>query len=109
MLKFDHRWLESTPTSRVITRCTQDIRALDGPIPETFKVLVDLTGGMVVRLGAVVLYSPSFVFPGVLMAAIGGYAGNIYLQAQLSVKREMRFVEIVQEFESICADCEELQ
>ncbi|KAI9509765.1 hypothetical protein F5148DRAFT_1275094 [Russula earlei] len=32
------RWLDTTPTSRVITRVTQDIRAVDGPISNYFTV-----------------------------------------------------------------------
>ncbi|KAG6919579.1 hypothetical protein DXG01_004242 [Tephrocybe rancida] len=44
------QWLDVTPTSRVIARCTQDIRAV---------------------------------------AILGGWAGQIYIAAQLSVKREM--------------------
>ena len=38
---------------------------------------------------AVVIYTPTFIIPSTLIAAAGGYLGNIYLRAQLSVKREM--------------------
>ena len=45
--------------------------------------------GMATKLGAVVLYAPTFLFVGILVASIGGYLGQIYMKAQLPVKREM--------------------
>lgn len=44
---------------------------------------------MVVKLAAVVIMSPVFLIPGVLVAVLGGWCGQIYMKAQLSVKREM--------------------
>ena len=32
---------------------------------------------------------PIFVIPGLLLGAVGGYLGQVYMKAQLSVKREM--------------------
>lgn len=48
-----------------------------------------MTLSMLMKLGAVVLFTPFFFLPGVLMAVIGGYCGQVYIKAQLSVKREM--------------------
>ncbi|KAI0068098.1 P-loop containing nucleoside triphosphate hydrolase protein [Artomyces pyxidatus] len=83
------RWLDTTPTSRVITRCTQDIRAVDGPIAESFSALVEVSIGVVVKLVAVIMLTPVFLMPGVLIAVMGGYCGRIYMKATMSVKREM--------------------
>ncbi|KAF8157929.1 multidrug resistance-associated ABC transporter [Crassisporium funariophilum] len=83
------RWLDETPTARIIARCTQDIRAVDEPIAQAFVALVEITVAMVTRLLVVVLFTPVFVFPGVAVGALGMYLGNLYLSAQLSVKREM--------------------
>ena len=44
---------------------------------------------MFARLGAVVLFTPTFVLPALVIAAIGGWLGQVYIKAQLSVKREM--------------------
>lgn len=38
---------------------------------------------------AVVVVSPVFLVPGIVVALFGGYLGQIYIKAQLSVKREM--------------------
>ena len=44
---------------------------------------------MLIKFGAVILFSPIFTFPGVAAFLIGGWAGQMYIKAQLSVKREM--------------------
>ena len=44
---------------------------------------------MTLRLAAVMIFSPIFLFPGILVAGIGAFIGKIYLKAQLPVKREM--------------------
>ncbi|KAJ3564413.1 hypothetical protein NP233_g8310 [Leucocoprinus birnbaumii] len=83
------RWLDTTPTSRILTRCTQDIRAVDGPLKDNGKWLTEITVTMMTKLGAVVFMTPIFLVPGMIVGAIGGWIGQIYMAAQLSVKREM--------------------
>ena len=48
-----------------------------------------MTVTMLVKFTAVVILTPVFLLPGVLVAVVGGYCGQLYIQAQLSVKREM--------------------
>ncbi|KAJ7770817.1 hypothetical protein DFH07DRAFT_1057900 [Mycena maculata] len=83
------RWLDITPTSRVIARCTVDIRTVDGPISEGLWRLLEMTMSMLIKFAAVILFTPLFFIPGVLVGALGGWCGQIYIAAQLSVKREM--------------------
>ncbi|KAG2065985.1 P-loop containing nucleoside triphosphate hydrolase protein [Suillus decipiens] len=83
------RWLDTTPTSRVITRCTQDIRAIDGPFAEGIVAFVQVSWAMITRLGAVVVMTPVFLVPGLFIGLLGAWIGRIYMKAQLSVKREM--------------------
>ncbi|KIJ68833.1 hypothetical protein HYDPIDRAFT_173463 [Hydnomerulius pinastri MD-312] len=83
------RWLDTTPTSRVITRCTQDIRAIDGPFAQGISWVIELTLSLAFRLGAVVILTPAFLVPGILVGISGGWFGRIYMKAQLSIKREM--------------------
>ncbi|KAL4267318.1 ATP-binding cassette transporter C [Pleurotus pulmonarius] len=59
------RWLDTTPTSRVITRCTQDIKSIDSFIPQYLDMLLDMATDMVIKLG------------------------QVYIAAQLPVRREM--------------------
>ncbi|KDR83064.1 hypothetical protein GALMADRAFT_238869 [Galerina marginata CBS 339.88] len=83
------RWLDETPTARIIARCTQDISAIDGAVPQSLKEFVDEFIAMLTKLGAVVLFTPAFLLPGAGVAVLGMSLGNLYLKSQLSVKREM--------------------
>ncbi|KAJ6589838.1 P-loop containing nucleoside triphosphate hydrolase protein [Mycena vulgaris] len=83
------RFLDVTPVSRIIARCTVDINAVDGSIPENFSALIELTVTMLIKLFAVVLFTPVFFFAGALVGIIGAVCGQIYIASQLSVKREM--------------------
>lgn len=44
---------------------------------------------MLMKLGAIVVISPIFWFPGISVAIAGGWCGKLYIKAQLSIKREM--------------------
>ncbi|KAH9053585.1 hypothetical protein EDB87DRAFT_1825596 [Lactarius vividus] len=83
------RWLDTTPTSRVIARVTQDIRALDDPISRTFNGLIEITINMLIKFATVVFLTPVFVVPGVAMAVLGAWLGQVYMKAQIAIKREM--------------------
>jgi ABC-type multidrug transport system fused ATPase/permease subunit len=100
------RWLDTTPTSRVIARCTQDIRAgelefkknkrvrvinfpVDGSVSREFQFLVEVSSILVIKLLSIVIIRPLFLIPGVVVFLVGGACGNVYMAAQLSVKREM--------------------
>ncbi|KAF8803433.1 multidrug resistance-associated ABC transporter [Phlegmacium glaucopus] len=82
------RWLDETPASRIITRCTQDIATVDTGLPWNLAGVVEVLTAMVIKLAAPVLFTPIFLLPGILIAALGVYLGNVYLRAQMSVKRE---------------------
>ncbi|KDR83119.1 hypothetical protein GALMADRAFT_238944 [Galerina marginata CBS 339.88] len=83
------RWLDETPAARIITRCTKDIAAVDSEIPMMFGAVVELLTCMIVKLTGPVIFTPIFLLPGIFIAVLGVYIGNIYLKAQMSVKREM--------------------
>ncbi|KAF8963040.1 hypothetical protein BDZ97DRAFT_1758980 [Flammula alnicola] len=83
------RWLDETPTARMITRCTQDIRAVDGPIPQAFAALTETSMTLITKIGVIIIFTPPFFAPGLAVAGLGFYLGNLYLKARLSVKREL--------------------
>ncbi|CCM03907.1 uncharacterized protein FIBRA_06058 [Fibroporia radiculosa] len=83
------RWLDKTPASRIITRCTQDMDSIDTTVGQFTGILMNMTMCMLVKLVAVVAMSPIFVFPGTFLAAAGTWMGQVYMKAQLSVKREI--------------------
>ncbi|KAF8966510.1 multidrug resistance-associated ABC transporter [Flammula alnicola] len=82
------RWLDETPTARMITRCTQDIRAVDGPIPQGFSALTEISMSVITKIGVIIIFTPPFFAPGLAVTGLGFYLGNLYLKARLSVKRE---------------------
>ncbi|KAG6906812.1 hypothetical protein DXG01_011996 [Tephrocybe rancida] len=85
------RWLDKTPTSRVITRVTQNVAAgkFDITIPDNFAHLFELGVVILVRFFAILLFTPSTGLFAIIIIGGGGVVGNIYMKAQLSVKREM--------------------
>ncbi|KAJ3556484.1 hypothetical protein NM688_g2007 [Phlebia brevispora] len=83
------RWLDRTPTSRIITRCTQDIQAVDGPIAMYLGYLAEMTSSMLLKFIGVIVISPQFIIPGIIVSILGGWCGQIYMKSQLAVKREM--------------------
>ncbi|EIM89359.1 P-loop containing nucleoside triphosphate hydrolase protein, partial [Stereum hirsutum FP-91666 SS1] len=83
-----YQWLDVTPVSRVITRCTQDIRAIDRPIPEMFLQLTEMTFSLMTKLGTVVFLTPVFIYPGILVFILGGLCGKLYIGSQLAIKRQ---------------------
>jgi ABC-type multidrug transport system fused ATPase/permease subunit len=87
-----YRWLDETPTARITARCTQDIRTVDGPIVQTLIWVMDRVVGALMLLFVITLVTPIFLLPGVGIGVIGVLTGNVYLKAQLSVKREMRYL-----------------
>ena len=79
-----------TPIGRILTRCTQDIGMIDGWLPYLFVVFIyssimnaSLFVVAVVKAGVYAL------IPGLLLVVVGGFLSNVYLKAQINVKREV--------------------
>ncbi|KZV91873.1 hypothetical protein EXIGLDRAFT_675729 [Exidia glandulosa HHB12029] len=83
------RWLDVVPVSRIITRCTQDLRSIDGPLGLIFTQTAETAFGILSRLAAIIVMSPIFVIPALVVAVVGRACGQVYIKSQLSVKREM--------------------
>ncbi|KAJ7264124.1 P-loop containing nucleoside triphosphate hydrolase protein [Mycena haematopus] len=83
------RWLDVTPTSRIIARVTNDVRAVDDSLANQFWPLTSLLVSMGVRFTAVVIYAPIFFFPAALVGAVGAWFGQMYIAGQLPAKRLM--------------------
>lgn len=65
------------------------LRPVDGPISRNLSALLDMSLSMLMKFGAVIVFSPIFTLPGIAAFLIGGWAAQLYIKAQLSVKREM--------------------
>ncbi|KAJ6535432.1 hypothetical protein B0H19DRAFT_1079915 [Mycena capillaripes] len=83
------RWLDTTPVSRIIARCTADVAALDGMLPAMLKDVIHVATLMVVELFSIVLVIPQVFFIGIVVGLLGYGLGQIYMAAQLGIKREV--------------------
>ncbi|KAJ6479415.1 hypothetical protein C8R47DRAFT_1322641 [Mycena vitilis] len=83
------RWLDVTPASRILARVTNDVRAVDDSLAGQCYPIAFMAASMLFRFGAVLLYAPIFVFPGAVVGVVGAWIGQIYISAQLPVKRLM--------------------
>jgi hypothetical protein len=85
---YDSRWLDTVPVSRVIARCTQDTRAIDGPFANTLATVMDLMMFMMFRLAGVLFVAPIFILPTAIVSLFGVVCAQIYIEGQRSIKRE---------------------
>ncbi|KAJ7657330.1 hypothetical protein DFH06DRAFT_1297973 [Mycena polygramma] len=83
------RWLDITPTSRILARATNDVRAIDDSLPATFWPLAYFVTTLLIKFVAVLIYTPIFFVPGALVGALGAWIGQIFIAGQLPVKRLM--------------------
>ncbi|KAI0373549.1 multidrug resistance-associated ABC transporter [Pilatotrama ljubarskyi] len=83
------RWLDMTPTSRVVARCTVDMQTIDITIPKQVFYMVESSVYLLLRVGAAAIMAPLFILPAAIVGVAGASLGWIYLKAQICVKREM--------------------
>ena len=62
---------------------------MDVEFPQLLPSIADLAVDICFRLGAIVIFSPIFLIFGIILAVVGGWLVQVYMKAQLSVKREM--------------------
>ena len=63
--------------------------AVDSSIPDYLNAVLSMGISMFAKFIGIVVFSPVFLLPGVMAFVIGAALGQIYIKAQLSVKREM--------------------
>ncbi|KAH9894788.1 multidrug resistance-associated ABC transporter [Cubamyces lactineus] len=83
------RWLDITPTSRIIARCTSDIQAIDTSVPRYLLSVIECTIFMLLRVLATALMAPVFILFALVVGIAGATLGRIYIKAQMCVKREL--------------------
>ena len=84
------RWLDTTPISRVLTRCSQYISAIDERISGLFLQTSMFIGRVIVQAGTVIIVAGwQMIIPALVTIVFGISFGHIYIVAQLPVKRLM--------------------
>ncbi|TDL17911.1 P-loop containing nucleoside triphosphate hydrolase protein [Rickenella mellea] len=84
------RWLDTVPIGRVITRCTQDIDALDNSFTGMAGAFLHISFSVMGNF-FVSIYMAGWpaLLSGGTMVVLGGWLGMVYLKAQLCIRREM--------------------
>jgi len=62
---------------------------VDGPVSNTFSWFIEISASLLLKLLAVVYFTPIFSVPGVGIAVLGAWLGHVYMKAQIAIKREM--------------------
>lgn len=81
------RSLDKTPIGRIVARFTRDVRAVDGPLADSLEAVCEITASVVLKLAAIVYFTPVFLWPGLAFGILSYIMGMIYIAAQLSIKR----------------------
>ena len=84
------RWLDTTPISRVLTRCSQDISAIDEKLSSSLMNTAMFIGSIFLQALAAVVMAGWQMLPPAIATGISGWAlGHIFMSAQLPLKRLM--------------------
>jgi hypothetical protein len=62
---------------------------VDANVPSYLNQTIQTSMALLTEFASVFILTPSFFFVGIVVAVLGGYCGQVYIKAQLSVKREM--------------------
>ncbi|KAG0635925.1 hypothetical protein HOY80DRAFT_892204 [Tuber brumale] len=81
------RFFDTTPVGRIINRLSNDIASLDNSLGVYVKVVFDQLLDIVFRAGVMTGLLPAFLFPTILVSLIGITCGELYVRAQIGVKR----------------------
>ncbi|KZT60648.1 P-loop containing nucleoside triphosphate hydrolase protein, partial [Calocera cornea HHB12733] len=87
VLRSTLRWIDSTPVGRIVSRFTQDIREIDGNLTPGILYFLKITISMMMEFVVVMVVSPVFSIPGAFIVIAGLVLGQIYIAAQMCVKR----------------------
>ena len=62
---------------------------VDGPVIMHIHSFLDCLFDCLTKFVGVIVMSPIFAIPGTMLGLLGSWIGDLYIRAQLSVKREM--------------------
>ncbi|KAL7284518.1 hypothetical protein ACG7TL_001809 [Trametes sanguinea] len=83
------RWLDKTPTARIIARCTEDIGMVDNRVARATEAMTEVFVYMVLKVIAIIILSPIFIAPALIVSLASGLCTNVFIKVQLAVKREL--------------------
>ncbi|PWW78291.1 P-loop containing nucleoside triphosphate hydrolase protein [Tuber magnatum] len=81
------RFFDTTPVGRIINRLSNDIAALDNNLGPYVNIVFDQLLDIVFRAAVMTGLLPAFLLPTILVSFIGITCGELYVRAQIGVKR----------------------
>lgn len=81
------RFLDKTPVGRIVQRFTKDIGSIDNSLSRNIHNTIQLSLHVAQRLIIIVWFAPAFIVPSLFLAIVGAIIGQLYIRAQLPVKR----------------------
>ncbi|ORY35072.1 hypothetical protein BCR39DRAFT_573867 [Naematelia encephala] len=82
------RWIDKTPTGRIIGRFTADVSSLDASFVNLFQGFSELAVTLLLKFFLLLYLVPTFAPLALSVGIIGGFIGQLYMHAQMSTKRE---------------------
>ena len=86
-------WFDVTPVGRIVNRFAKDISSLDMRLLMWLQYVIDSALQIIFRIGAVTSVMPVFIVPAVVVAAVGYVLGEVYVRANIAVKRCLSITE----------------
>lgn len=86
-------WFDVTPVGRIINRFAKDVSSLDLRLLMWLTYVIDSSLQILFRIGAVTSVMPVFIVPAVVVAAVGYVLGEVYVRANIAVKRCLSITE----------------
>lgn len=87
ILSTTFRFLDKTPTGRIIQRFTKDMGSVESSLSRNIYDIVQQTTDIVQRLIVVIWFVPAFLLPSLVFVIVGVVIGQVYIKAQLPIKR----------------------
>ncbi|KAF9257847.1 multidrug resistance-associated ABC transporter [Marasmius fiardii PR-910] len=82
------RWLDTTPVSRILARCTGDMNTLDLNIPLTIQEFLVMGTKLLAQAIGLVLYTPVYIPAVMVLTILGKWCGDLYGRAVRCIRRE---------------------
>ncbi|PWN18685.1 hypothetical protein BCV69DRAFT_291227 [Microstroma glucosiphilum] len=81
------RWLDTTPTGRIVNKFSRDIEVLDSNISNSLRYFISFVIAGIISVVTVVVVLPSFIIPTAILGAANYYVARGYIRAARDLRR----------------------
>ncbi|GAA5856811.1 hypothetical protein JCM8547_008855 [Rhodosporidiobolus lusitaniae] len=80
-------YFDRTPSGRILNRFSQDFNTIDGSLVDSFRITMTHLSSFVVNVVVIVVVSPSFILPAVLIVATYVYYAALFVRTSRDLRR----------------------